>query len=121
MRPVKARSTTSPLRLDRQDVADLARGCAFLGSGGGGDPHSAFLEIDAMLANGGTIDLIDAAALDARTFVAGCGWMYVRPQIQTSRFMVWNPLKLELTPPSLTQLRHDEAHGDAQGLWHSGQ
>lgn len=75
MRPVKARSKTSPMRLDRQDVADVARGCAFLGSGGGGDPHSAVLELDAMLANGDTIELIDAAALDDRTFLAGCGWI----------------------------------------------
>ena len=75
MRPVKARSTTRPMRLDRQDVADLARGCAFLGSGGGGDPHSAVLELEALLANGGTVELIDATALDDRTFVAGCGWI----------------------------------------------
>ena len=75
MRQVKARSTTSPLRLGRQDVADLARGCAFLGSGGGGDPHSAFLELDAMLCNGSTVELIGADALDDRSFVAGCGWI----------------------------------------------
>jgi DUF917 family protein len=74
VRPIEARSTRS-VRLDRHDVADLARGCAFLGSGGGGDPHVAFLELDALLANGNTVELIDAAALDDQAFVAGCGWI----------------------------------------------
>jgi hypothetical protein len=75
MRPVAARSTTGPVRLTREDVADLARGCAFLGSGGGGDPHAAFMEIDTLLAKGGSVELIDAATLDDKTFVAGCGWI----------------------------------------------
>jgi len=61
--------------LGRDDVADLARGCAFLGSGGGGDPHSAVLEIDAALADGGIIELIDLDALADEAFVAPCGWI----------------------------------------------
>jgi DUF917 family protein len=61
--------------LSREDVEDLARGCAFLGSGGGGDPHSSFMEIDAALAQGGTIELIDASALADDAFVAPCGWI----------------------------------------------
>lgn len=57
------------------DVADLARGCAFLGSGGGGDPHTAFMEIEAALAEGGVIELIDLDSLDDDAFVAPCGWI----------------------------------------------
>ena len=68
-------SKPSKKRLDRQDVADLACGCAFLGSGGGGDPHTAFMEIDAALTAGGVIELIDLDALADDAFVAPCGWI----------------------------------------------
>lgn len=61
--------------LSREDVADLARGCAFLGSGGGGDPHIAFMEIEAALAAGGVIELIDLDSLADEAFVAPCGWI----------------------------------------------
>jgi DUF917 family protein len=61
--------------LGREDVADLARGCAFLGSGGGGDPHIAFMEIEAALAEGGVIELIDLDSLADDAFVAPCGWI----------------------------------------------
>ena len=52
MRPLVARATVNPAHLSRKDIADLARGCAFLGSGGGGDPHAACMEIEALLAEG---------------------------------------------------------------------
>ncbi len=54
--------------LNIADVADLARGCAFLGSGGGGDPHTTFMEIEAAFADGGVIELIDLEALDDDAF-----------------------------------------------------
>lgn len=57
------------------DVADLARGCAFLGSGGGGDPHTAFMEIEAALAEGALIEVIELDALADDAFVAPCGWI----------------------------------------------
>jgi len=62
-------------RLDREQVVDLARGCAFLGSGGGGDPHTAVMEIDAALIEGGVIELIDVESLADDAFVAPCGWI----------------------------------------------
>lgn len=71
--PVMSMSKVRSLR--RQDIADLACGCAFLGSGGGGDPHMALLEIDAALAGGGVIELIDLASLADDAFVAPCGWI----------------------------------------------
>jgi uncharacterized protein len=58
-----------------EDVADLARGCAFLGSGGGGDPLTAFMEIEALLADGGSIHLIELDSLSDDAFVAPCGWI----------------------------------------------
>lgn len=63
------------VRLDVQDVADLARGCAFLGSGGGGDPHASFMELETLIGNGGTVELIDAASLPDDAFIAPCGWI----------------------------------------------
>lgn len=68
-------SAQNSRRLTLQDVADLARGCAFLGSGGGGDPHHALMEIEAALLAGGTIELIDPEALADDAFVAPCGWI----------------------------------------------
>jgi DUF917 family protein len=67
--------STRAVTFSREDVADLARGCAFLGSGGGGDPHSSLMEIDAALAQGGVIRLIDVAGLGDDAFVAPCGWI----------------------------------------------
>lgn len=61
--------------LGRQEVADLASGCAFLGSGGGGDPHMACMEIDAALAEGGVVELIGLDQLADDAFVAPCGWI----------------------------------------------
>lgn len=62
-------------KLKPTDIVDLARGCAFLGSGGGGDPHGALIEIDAAIGAGGTVDLIDAASLPDDALVAPCGWI----------------------------------------------
>lgn len=67
--------TTQARYLGLDEVADLARGCAFLGSGGGGDPHTAFMEIEALLADGSTIQLIELDALADDAFVAPCGWI----------------------------------------------
>jgi uncharacterized protein len=62
-------------RLGRDHIADLARGCAFLGSGGGGDPAIAVMEIEAALAEGGAIELIDVESLADDAFVTPCGWI----------------------------------------------
>ncbi len=41
-------------------MTDLARGCAFLGSGGGGDPVTALIELEALIGEEGTVELIAA-------------------------------------------------------------
>jgi DUF917 family protein len=61
--------------LGATDIVDLARGCAFLGSGGGGDPHGALIEIDAAIGAGGTVELIDAESLQDDALVTPCGWI----------------------------------------------
>lgn len=57
------------------DITDLARGCAFLGSGGGGDPHAALIEIEATLAPDQSVELIDVESLSDDAFVTPCGWI----------------------------------------------
>ena len=63
------------MKLAGADIVDLARGCAFLGSGGGGDPHGTLIEIEAAIGAGGSAELIDAESLKDDAFVAPCGWI----------------------------------------------
>ena len=44
--------------LTRQDLADLARGAALLGTGGGGDPYVGRLMVEQAMAEGGEVKLI---------------------------------------------------------------
>ena len=56
--------------LDRADLADLARGAALLGTGGGGDPYIGRLLVDqALKETGRTITVLDPAELDDDAFV----------------------------------------------------
>lgn len=66
---------SSGIRLVRSDFADLGRGCAFLGSGGGGDPHATLIEIDEAIGSEGSVQLIDVESLSDDAFVAPCGWI----------------------------------------------
>ncbi len=61
--------------LTELDIRDLAKGAAFLGSGGGGDPYAATLQLLAMLENGAEVRLINIADLANDALVAPCGWM----------------------------------------------
>lgn len=67
-----------PEVLDRQALSDLAVGCAFLGSGGGGDPYNALLELtelSAKMTGDVRIKLISADSLSDDDLVAPCGWV----------------------------------------------
>lgn len=57
------------------DLADLARGCAFLGSGGGGDPHTSMMELEALAGPGISVPIIDPASLGDRDLIVPCGWI----------------------------------------------
>lgn len=66
------------IKFDHQALSDLAVGCAFLGSGGGGDPHYALLELNALIQQQGedvNINLISASQLADDDIVAPCGWL----------------------------------------------
>jgi len=63
------------MRIDRAALADLARGAAFLGSGGGGDPYYGLLLAEAALDRCGGFDLIAPSALSDDALVAPCGWI----------------------------------------------
>ncbi|PZQ48936.1 MAG: DUF917 domain-containing protein [Rhodovulum sulfidophilum] len=56
-------------RLDSQDLADLAVGAAFLGTGGGGDPYVGRVMAQRCLDEGLTIDLVDPSDLADDDFV----------------------------------------------------
>ena len=63
--------------LDTHALEDLANGCAFLGSGGGGDPYYSILEIAALLNQGdfNEVTIISVDELDDDAVVAPCGWL----------------------------------------------
>lgn len=72
---MKAQPTAVPRRLVLADMADLARGCAFLGSGGGGDPHSSLVELGAQMGPADRVELIDVDSLQDGALVVPCGWI----------------------------------------------
>ena len=61
--------------LDRTALADLARGAAFLGSGGGGDPYYSLLLAEAELSRSGSAELISLDMLSDDALVIPCGWI----------------------------------------------
>jgi DUF917 family protein len=52
-----------PYELTTLDLADLARGAAFLGTGGGGDPYVGRLMVERAIADGGRVTLISLGEL----------------------------------------------------------
>lgn len=63
------------MAIEARDLADLARGAAFLGSGGGGDPHNGRLLGEAAVARHGPIELIAAESLADTALVVPLGWI----------------------------------------------
>src|SRR3546814_13220890 len=62
------------MRIERSMLADLARGAAFLGSGGGGDPYYRLLLAEAAIERCGAFDLIAPGRLADDALVLPCGW-----------------------------------------------
>ncbi|WP_411817813.1 DUF917 domain-containing protein [Hyphococcus sp. DH-69] len=63
------------MRIERSMLADLARGAAFLGSGGGGDPYYSLLLAEAAIERVGSFELISLDELPDGALVAPCGWI----------------------------------------------
>lgn len=61
--------------LTLEDIRDLGEGATFLGSGGGGAPYTALLQLEAVYETGGRVQLIDLAQVPDGALVAPCGWM----------------------------------------------
>src|SRR6266850_4661924 len=55
--------------LQTSDLIDLARGAAFLGTGGGGDPYVGRLMVEQALAEGGRLTLISPEEVPDDAFV----------------------------------------------------
>lgn len=63
------------MKISRSMLPDLARGAAFLGSGGGGDPYYSLLLAEAAIESCGTFDLIRLEDLADDALVVPCGWI----------------------------------------------
>lgn len=63
------------MRLERETLADLARGAAFLGAGGGGDPYYSLLLAEAAVQRCGGIELVPLGGLEDDALVVPCGWI----------------------------------------------
>ncbi len=57
------------MKLDSQNLADLAVGAAFLGTGGGGDPYIGRQMVEICLSEGLEVDLVDPDSLSDEDFV----------------------------------------------------
>jgi hypothetical protein len=83
------------MQLTRQDVADIARGAAFLGSGGGGDPYYGRLMVDRAMADGCPITLIDPDDLPDEALIIPTAMMGA-PTILTEKLPRGDELLLSL-------------------------
>lgn len=63
------------MRVDRDALADLALGAAFLGSGGGGDPYYGWLLGRAELDRRGPVELISLDDVADDALIVPCGWI----------------------------------------------
>lgn len=61
--------------INREALGDLARGAAFLGSGGGGDPYYGLLLGEAAIERQGDFTVVDLDSLADDALVAPCGWI----------------------------------------------
>jgi uncharacterized protein len=61
--------------LDPQDLPDLARGAALLGTGGGGDPHIGRLMVEAAIREHGPVTVLDPDEVDDAAFVVPTAMM----------------------------------------------
>jgi len=61
--------------LHASDVADLADGCALLGSGGGGDTHALGLVVKSLLTERGPVSIVDATELAEDALVVNVGFV----------------------------------------------
>jgi uncharacterized protein len=64
-----------PRTLQLDDLPDLARGAALLGTGGGGDPYIGLLLVNAELERGATITLLDPDEVDDDALVVASAFM----------------------------------------------
>lgn len=89
------------VELTREDVADLARGAAFLGTGGGGDPYIGRLMVEQALAEGGRVTLLALDEVPDGAFVIPTAMMGA-PTVTVE--------KIPAGDEAVTALRALEAH-----------
>jgi uncharacterized protein len=75
------------VRLDAQNLGSLARGCALLGAGGGGDPGFGLIMAVAAIAEHGPVEVVALDELDDDALIMPCG-LVGSPSIASER--IWN-------------------------------
>ena len=73
------------MEIQVEDLKDVARGAAFLGTGGGGDPYIGRLLVQQELARGGRVRIIDPEAVDDDALIVPLATMGA-PAVQIERF-----------------------------------
>jgi uncharacterized protein len=73
------------MRLDAETLPDLARGCAILGTGGGGDPYVGLLMSLQAVEERGPVGVVDLDDLDGDDLVMPCG-MIGAPTVSIEKF-----------------------------------
>lgn len=75
--PPASRAATKPLTmkrlLDLDSLRSMARGCAVLGAGGGGDPYRGMLQAMQATEDFGPVPLVDAGELPGDSLIMPCG------------------------------------------------
>ncbi len=89
------------MQLDLQDIKDLARGAAFLGTGGGGDPYLGRLMIEQALQDGCTVELVDPDDVPDEALIIPTGMMGA-PAVQIEKLLQGDE--------AILSLRQLEAH-----------
>jgi DUF917 family protein len=77
---------TGQVRLDASNLPAFARGCALLGSGGGGDPELGLVMALTAVARYGPVEVVDLADLPAGALIMPCG-MVGAPTVASER--IW--------------------------------
>ena len=72
------------METDKTSLMDLARGAAFLGAGGGGDPYIGRLMLQQELESGGSLDLVDVVSVPDDALVVPVATMGA-PTVMTER------------------------------------
>jgi uncharacterized protein len=91
------------MRLDAQNLGSLARGCALLGAGGGGDPELGLVMALAAVEQYGPVGVVALDDLDDGALIMPCG-LIGSPPVASER--IWNGDEGRILRNAVERLRH---------------